>query len=439
MVFRDLLGSVDLGGWHMSGAYFFFPDWIVYFLTRALGFSPSISLLIYSLIINYAMLLWVGYRSKDFLGFHSLTFLCIFIAAFPSEWWNYQLPVHHGSVFVGGIWFAEWYLNSLKKDKFNGQSFLAILLAAVMAASDLLFGVWILIPLGLVSLSAFLKGKLSLKHLVSCTIFGAAIVLLTFLAQALFLDALGDVSYPHWRANLQNYAKFFISIKEFGLYMFGLKLTTLMVLVSGVHYFRKRSDLFSEFAIYSMAVSVAFVLVLNLWVANYNVRYLYPLFLFSAFAATIFLRRIKVPLRILLSIMILFLFVQRVTTHSEDRNIFKSYRHGDSQCIYREIRERGFAKQVGAASFWPFKMVKIFGGKDDLKLWQIEEGELTIYRWLVNSNWFPASPIAYYTVIEAQSLDSVTSNLKKRQVTVSGAVTCGRWALIFIPDGLPLD
>lgn len=331
----------------------------------------------------------------------------------------FSQPVHHGGALVVGLFFSHLYFTQ-RSINWAMFSLLAVL-GALATASDLFFGLWFLVPCGIVTFTGFCFGKVSLREILKRGLLGCAILILSILLNMWVKSVLSVSTYG--------------AVKTFDLgkttfwpmfsYFFKFEVVMIAVVFGFIFFLKGKGDQEKTFFVASMAVTLFFVGLLGLWFGSFNVRYLFPISFFATLAIVNSVTQIDSK-RSKKAIVIVVLVAAIAKVYSAFPGYIGAFeQQKDVDCVERTLENNHLMNSSGVASYWAFKLTKLFASKE-FKIRQVNEG-LRDYYWLTNSAWQSSSgPYKYFLVLANEAHD-----FSKNWTKDSKIITCGRTLVVF--------
>jgi len=176
-LYRDIfVRHYPLSGWLVSKAPFFFPDWVMYFLLRALSGSYFIAWYSYT-IINFGLLLTFLFgvlnifhpkqKKSSFLFAICWGSILILLLPFTPPGYGrhiFVIPVAHSGALLNSLLICwVWLLSLTKPMKWKGLLFL-FLFCIIATMSDEWWIMWAGFPIGLTTLLLIMYKKVTWRN-----------------------------------------------------------------------------------------------------------------------------------------------------------------------------------------------------------------------------------------------------------------------------------
>jgi hypothetical protein len=429
MLYQDLIKGISWSGWNFSDVFFTFPDIPFYFTLRFIFQNPQLTLLSYSILINLLIFWWVK-KVFHFSLNQILLMTFLSFSVMPYEFHVYMFPWYHAGTLVMGLYFSSYFLKSSHKS-FHFMV-IAMLWGGLVAGSDLFFGIWTLIPLGIVTLIQRFRKQIENDIFFKRIIVGLGVIGVTFLFYFYWPKWVG-VEYQHrlpphvfplfkWE-NINEFIRYIINFRE--------KLLFLPLIFLGIKKLSKFNEMI--FLVISMVVTLLFVLGTNRWIAPYHCRY-FLMFIPLILVPLTYYLSVELPQyittlqrKIFVAFIMIFLLGSGVS-----RTIKYNHRTGmrpltaafklsfpSVECLNKAFEIEQLKDQNGMGTFWPYKVLKgLSFDKNNWKMLQVTDDTHGVYTWLTNTNWFPKVDTFTYVVFETYQLEGMKENLKNKNPTV---------------------
>lgn len=159
-LYKDVFSGIDISGWKLTPAPYFFPDMLLYFLLNALTGNFHLAIVFFGVIQSIVFVFSLLCLSNQLFGFdkniHSLLLLAgtVFFLGFSmgnyGEFWYIFVSAHHFSLVPSIIFSIVLALQVIDEDSRNKliiQLLFLAVLAVLMTISDMLYIVQFAIPL----------------------------------------------------------------------------------------------------------------------------------------------------------------------------------------------------------------------------------------------------------------------------------------------------
>jgi hypothetical protein len=423
-------GLYPLNEFHYSASTFTIPDLPLFGFFRMFTSHLNWVLLAYMsvVLVMFIQLFrsWLGRLPGAAVAFA----VFIFFGFFDHAWYSIFFPVYHGGQWLLGtlllFYFGPHREGNLKSVALSG------VLAAVMAGSDLLYGVNGLAPYCLYLVTTWLfdgrRKKIFKDLLWSMSVF--VLVFLFYFAYRKFTGAYFGWNKPvfHDWGRARAFLNEFTRADPLSLLVWG------GLLILGVKF---KKDAISRYLLFAVLLSAISIVLTGVWANHDNVRYLFPLpvavsYAWITFVYALDLRRlIKISLVSTVAFALLFRMADLVRLQRE--NPFQHPYLSSNACMDEFAKSSGFREGIG--DYWSAKWIS-FLSRESVKVLQVNES-LQPHYWINNHEWYrdfhPRFAVVGFDTKGELKPESLVSLGKPTQVT-----DCGRFQIWVYPEGTAL-
>jgi len=423
-LYNDVRNGVDIAGWRVSLATFFFPDIVLYFLIRALTKSMFTALPIYGFVqfglfvggltVFARHVLPEDYKQKNFMiiGVMSALFLsCYRQIHFANQAF---LTAHHFGVFAVIPWALALVYQLTLSSKAAHRLVLALFgLSALASFSDLFYVIQFAMPISVGLLALVLMRKIQPKRasvVVVALNLGSAIGYAGYLILAsrdpAFKSYLGlysphDVIYRYMQI-----AKHFATVKPYHLsavlayvgVCLARVIRGLFAWISPNHISSPDTPgfLYSLYFLLASVVTSLTLAVFGVTIDGQSFRYFLPFILLPAFLGIPYVVRLpkSIPLWGLdvmvvgLCSIIMISSIDKIKPRQLLVNISEDYYPSYVECIDEHAEELGL--RYGIAQYWQARPITELS-RVGLRVVQVRR-DLSVYHWCNNKYWYDMEP-----------------------------------------------
>lgn len=424
-LYNDVVHGIDISGWKLSEASFFFPDMLLYFLAR--GVTPDIfsALSVYGIVQYLFFTLGLVFLAKQiFPGSYgsapySMIALMAMFFSFSIDklhWLSNTIFVnsHHFGVVATIPWVLAMSFQLISKPQLKTSLVSALcILSFLTSASDTLYIIQITVPLCGSLIILFLIKKICLKRMI---VINSAIILAS--VAGLGLKYVIPWKYPtlqsYFNPSLmyESYSNLVESIKSIilatpyqaALAAFFISICIFILIKSIVSYVSLRNTsaidlskvLFPLYFLVAAAVNVLAMVVSGKICGPACLRYFLPFFFFSSWwgLALVFRipRFIKPALFERVALVVLGLTVilalRNISIKQLVKNTTDIYYPSFVKCMDENTAKLGV--KYGIAHYWQARPISLLS-QNGLTVVQVAP-DLSPFHWLSNLAWYEIEP-----------------------------------------------